>query len=50
MKSEIIVVLVFIALAVGFILWVRSQSQPHPEEAKPQGDQVGQDGRSAKQR
>ena len=50
MKSEIIVVLVFIALSVGFILWVRSQSQPHPEQAEPQGDQVGQDSRLTKQR
>jgi flagellar basal body-associated protein FliL len=27
MKSEIIVVLVLIAFAVGFIIWVRMQSQ-----------------------
>jgi hypothetical protein len=29
MSSEIIVVLVFIALAVGFIIWVRRNSHDH---------------------
>ena len=29
MSSEIIVVLVFIALAIGFIIWVRRNSHDH---------------------
>jgi uncharacterized membrane protein YhfC len=29
MKSEIIVVIVLIALAIGFILWVRRHDQDH---------------------
>lgn len=46
MDSEIIVVLVLIAIAVGFILWVRTQSHPH--ETAPPSDQVEQQRRSAK--
>ena len=44
MGSEIIVVLVLIALAAGFIIWVRVHSQAH--DTKPPGDQVGQESRS----
>ena len=40
MNSEIIVVLVLIALAVGFIIWVRVHS--HAQNSKPHGDAVGQ--------
>jgi hypothetical protein len=46
MESEIIVVLVLIALAVGFIIWVRSHS--HADGAKPQRDNVGQESRATK--
>jgi flagellar basal body-associated protein FliL len=46
MGSEIIVVLVLIASAVGFIIWVRMHSQAH--DTKPQSDQVGQESRSPK--
>jgi flagellar basal body-associated protein FliL len=46
MESEIIVVLVLIALALGFIIWVRVHSQAH--DTKPQSDQVGEESRSTK--
>jgi hypothetical protein len=35
MSSEIIVVLVMCAFAVGFILWVRRHSQPTSRTEKP---------------
>ena len=35
MSSEIIVVLVFIALAVGFIIWVRRNSHDHDPVDQP---------------
>lgn len=47
MGSEIIVVLVLIALAAGFIIWVRVHSQAH--DTKPQSDQVGQESRAPKE-
>ncbi|HMG32966.1 MAG TPA: hypothetical protein VKM94_03430 [Blastocatellia bacterium] len=36
MKSEIIVVLILTAMAIGFILWIRSKSQPDDPQRKPQ--------------
>ena len=42
MKSEIIVVLVLIALAVGFIIWVRVQAKR--ADGPGRGDAVGQQG------
>jgi hypothetical protein len=47
MESEIIVVLVLIAFAAGFIIWVRRQS--HAADANPQRDTPGQENRSTKQ-
>lgn len=47
MGSEIIVVLVLIAFAVGFIIWVRMHSQAH--DIKPQSEQVVQESRSSKE-
>ncbi|MEN3334232.1 MAG: hypothetical protein V7641_3597 [Blastocatellia bacterium] len=44
MGSEIIVVLVLIAFAVGFIIWVRMHSQAH--DSKTQSEQVVQESRS----
>ena len=35
MSSEIIVVLVFIALAIGFIIWVRRNSHDHDPVDQP---------------
>ena len=46
MGSEIIVVLVLIASAVGFIIWVRLHSQAH--DSKPQSDKVVQESRTPK--
>jgi flagellar basal body-associated protein FliL len=46
MGSEIIVVLVLIALAAGFIIWVRVHSQAH--DTKPQSDQISQESRAPK--
>lgn len=46
MSSEIIVVLVLIALAVGFIIWVRGHSQAHDNE--PRSDRVEQQQGSAR--
>lgn len=34
MSSEIIVVLVLIALAIGFIIWVRMNSHPHEQSGQ----------------
>ena len=45
MSSEIIVGLVLIASAVGFIIWVRMHSHAHDHE--PQGDHAGPDSRPA---
>ena len=39
MKSEIIVVVVLIALAIGFILWVKMHDQDH--EVMPKEDERG---------
>jgi hypothetical protein len=44
MGSEIIVVLVLIAFAAGFIIWVRKQSQA--TGARSQSDTAGQESRS----
>lgn len=41
MSSEIIVVLVLIAFAIGFILWVRRHDAPAGEA--PQGEKSGRD-------
>ncbi len=46
MDSEVIVVLVLIAFAVGFIIWVRMHSQAH--DTSRQSEQVNQESRSAK--
>ncbi len=46
MDSEIIVVLVLIALAVGFIIWVRMHSHTH--DTSRQSEQVKQESRSVK--
>ena len=46
MDSEIIVVLVLIAFAVGFIIWVRMHSKAH--DTSRQNEQAGQESRSAK--
>lgn len=35
MSSEIIVVLVMTAIAAGFIIWVRSKSQPTADHGQP---------------
>lgn len=46
MSSEIIVVLVFIALAVGFIIWVRRNSHDHdPVDQSGNGTEEGQHNR-----
>lgn len=47
MSSEIIVVLVFIVLAIGFIIWVRRNSHDHdPVEQQPgTGGNEGQENR-----
>jgi hypothetical protein len=47
MSSEIIVVLVFIALAVGFIIWVRRNSHDHDPIDHP-GD--NEEGRRSRER
>lgn len=46
MSSEIIVVLVFIVLAIGFIIWVRRNSHDHdPVEQPGAGGNEGQENR-----
>ncbi|MFP5265706.1 MAG: hypothetical protein ACLGJB_27805 [Blastocatellia bacterium] len=35
MSSEIIVVLVMTVIAIGFIIWVRSKSQPEGHDGLP---------------
>ncbi|HEX8089361.1 MAG TPA: hypothetical protein VF762_10940 [Blastocatellia bacterium] len=35
MSSEIIVVLVMTVIAIGFIIWVRSKSQPEGHDGQP---------------
>ncbi|MFL6278040.1 MAG: hypothetical protein ACJ74G_22860 [Blastocatellia bacterium] len=46
MDSEVIVVLVLIALAVGFIIWVRKHSQAH--DAQTPGGQSNQESHPTK--
>ena len=48
MSSEAIVVLVLIALAIGFVIWIRMNSHDH--EPTAQAGKVGEEGENTRER
>ena len=48
MSSEAIVVLVLIALAIGFVIWVRMNS--HDYDRGGQADNLGEEGENTRER